>query len=103
MPTQLRLIDETAEPRPAVVPDIDLNLFLIWDYTNKLELEYVHIVCPHDTTSTEVFVEWIDILDNPLEAGRLITEPTTTIHEDLTFRLRDDTTDKEEELDEGAE
>jgi hypothetical protein len=103
MPTQLRLIDETGESRPVEVPDIDLNLFLLWDYTNKFELDYAHIICPRDATFAKVFIEWTDILNKPLTASSPVAESTADTHEDLTFTLRDDTPDKEKLDAEGAD
>ena len=102
IPTQLALLDEALTPQPVKVSLVDINLYLIWDYTPIRELDFVHIVCPRDATTREVYIEWTDLIKKPLALGNDFAASQSEIgeHDDLTFTLRDDT--PKEEFDEGA-
>jgi hypothetical protein len=102
-PTQLALVDDAFGFQPVEIPDVDLNLYLLWDATGSQELAFVQIVCPRDAIPTEVYYEWVDPIENPFASGSIFDaaqEPSNE-REDLTFPLRDDTT--EENLNEDAQ
>jgi hypothetical protein len=96
LPTQLVLLDETYAPQPIEVPKVELNLVLLWDYTDLRDLAFVHIVCPRDANATEVFREWTDIINKPIALDNDFAEPQPELieHEDLTFTLRAETAKK---------
>lgn len=103
IPTQLALIEDVFSLQPVEIPNVDLNLYLLWDATGDQELAFVQIVCPRDAKPTEVFYEWVEIIENPFDTGSIFdtSQETSDEREDLTFPLRDDTT--EENLNEDVE